>query len=650
MTILEHPESGTVIDGKYRLDKPIGIGGMGAVYFATQIDLGRKVAIKLLHPNFHQNSDVIERFHREAKLAASIGHDNICEVTDFGTTEDGAPYLVMPVLKGCAYSEVLKKESMPLERVCDIMGQVLSALDAAHIAGVVHRDLKPDNIFISKVGDRKDFVKLLDFGISKVLESSAMKELTRTGTVMGTPVYMAPEQARGEKNVDHRLDIYAAGVILYESLTGSRPHDGDSYNEIVFKIITESFPPPRELNPDIPKKLEKIVIKAMAKEPSERYASAKEMAVALRNVAETTLSPSITNAAQNANIVKPVSPKNGGTRRFLIPVFILLLLIIIAGVVTFAFFKKTAKTPMYTALAATAAPPPAPEETRPHGKRAGDPKVQIPIPQPSDNENALPDSVEDGMKSDTAEHGHSEKSEAIPLNGKITSSHKAAPPQAKASGRAPPADIEKSVEQKTSKAAAPVDALPEASTATKEPSLPEDDAKPVVTSPPPIVDSPESKRYTNMTDLKSALNRGEITRAQYSTHQDTIRTQRTNDIEKARQAFSAGKLNESQYEQLVGQIKRKYEDGTPVTVAIPTGASPAPVTPAPHSFDNMQALKTAFRNGRITREQYRTAQAEIRKKRAAEYDRIKAEYRADKISRDQYEQQIEAARRKFEGN
>ncbi len=273
---------GTILDGKYRVERIIGAGGMGEVYEATHTLIGRTVAIKTLHASFVQNESVLQRFQREAQLAGSIGHDNICEVTDVGTTEDGSPYLVMPLLRGAALADIISaKQRLPIARLIDIVCQTLSALEAAHKAQIVHRDLKPDNIFITKIGDRDDFVKLLDFGISKVLDQDSVLSLTRTGTVLGTPYYMSPEQAKGSKDVDSRGDIYAIGVILYEALTGTRPFDGDSYNEVMFKIIAEPYPPPRTVDSSIPQALEQVVLTAMARDPADRYTSAEEMRAAL---------------------------------------------------------------------------------------------------------------------------------------------------------------------------------------------------------------------------------------------------------------------------------------------------------------------------------------------------------------------------------
>ncbi len=277
-------EPGTVIDDKYIIGRTIGSGGMGTVYEAVHKKLKSKVAIKLLHNKYAKSSKIIKRFHQEAKLAAEIEHDNICKVIDHGTDKKGAPYLVMPMLSGESLAEILSgKKKISLMRIVDIACQTLSALEAAHKENIVHRDLKPDNIFVTKVGDREDFVKLLDFGISKVLEKESQSSLTSTGMVLGTAYYLAPEQARGAKNIDCRVDIFAMGVILYEALTGKRPFEGDSYNEIVFKIAGEPVKMPRLLNPAIPKSVEHVILKAMSVDPNDRFADAAEMEKALEN-------------------------------------------------------------------------------------------------------------------------------------------------------------------------------------------------------------------------------------------------------------------------------------------------------------------------------------------------------------------------------
>jgi serine/threonine-protein kinase len=387
---------GTLVDGKYRLTRFIGAGGMGAVYEAVQVAIHRKVVVKVLHGQLCGDTRVIERFQQEARLAASIGHDNICEVTDLGTHEGEVPYLVMPLFKGYPFSDLLKQgtEPLPIERLSDIICQTLSALSAAHDAGIVHRDLKPDNIFITTLGDRSDFVKLLDFGISKVMESDKAVEITRTGTVVGTPFYMAPEQATGAMTIDHRLDIYAVGVILYEALTGVRPFDGDSYNEIMFNIVTDSFIAPSRLNPAVPDATEKIIIKAMAKDPAARYATAAEMRDACKEAAGISSFPALSASFASTNIssenlpftpsairtagsVPPVAveeterwetsetgvqgattePARGGRRKLVIALVVLSLLVLV-GVLAAVLLHRSNESPVAVPLAIPETPTP----------------------------------------------------------------------------------------------------------------------------------------------------------------------------------------------------------------------------------------------------------------------------------------------------
>lgn len=278
------PWPDTLLEGKYRLENEIGAGGMGRVFQATHVVIGHRVAIKMLRQKSDTDGDdevLAARFLNEARAAGSIGHDNICEVTDVGHAPDGSPFLVMPLLKGESLDRLLGRgKLLDIGRAADITAQVLRALEAAHGRRIVHRDLKPGNVFLMRLGDRADFVKLLDFGISKAL-GDASTDITRTGAVAGTPNYMAPEQARGLRQTDERVDIYATGVMLYESLTLRRPFGGESYNDVLYKILTVPFPAPRTLRPEIPPELEAVILRAMSRDPSGRFSSAAEMRAAL---------------------------------------------------------------------------------------------------------------------------------------------------------------------------------------------------------------------------------------------------------------------------------------------------------------------------------------------------------------------------------
>jgi serine/threonine protein kinase len=276
---------GRVIGGRYRVAGLLGRGGMGAVYVAEHTGTGRKVAIKRLHPELAGDEKSVLRFQREARAAGATGHDHIVEIIDLGMAEDGAPFLVMEYLEGENLAEVLQREGrLPPHRACHILAQALDALAAVHEEGVVHRDLKPDNLFLTRRAGRPDYVKVLDFGISKVRKEGAEAfepTLTRTGAIVGTPYYMSPEQARGASDYDHRVDLYGAGVILYQCLSGQLPFDAANYHALLQAILRCQPVPLGEVAPDVPPPLCSIVHRAMAADPSLRFASADALRQAL---------------------------------------------------------------------------------------------------------------------------------------------------------------------------------------------------------------------------------------------------------------------------------------------------------------------------------------------------------------------------------
>ncbi len=273
-------EPGQIIDGKYRIVRLIGEGGMGSVHEGENTFISRRVAIKVLHASAAGNEAVLKRFEREAQAAGRIGSDHILEVLDLGTLDNGDRYMVMEYLEGEELSSRIERQGgLPAEQLSLLMRQSLVGLRAAHAAEIVHRDLKPDNIFIlwEKAG-HADFVKIIDFGISKFNALSPDMSMTTTGAVMGTPYYMSPEQAKGASGVDARTDLYALGVIMYEALTGRVPFEGTSFNDLMFKIVL-SEPPP--LPETIPEDFRAIVHKAMARQAEDRFQSADEFLAAL---------------------------------------------------------------------------------------------------------------------------------------------------------------------------------------------------------------------------------------------------------------------------------------------------------------------------------------------------------------------------------
>jgi serine/threonine protein kinase len=271
------PYLGLLIDRRYEIQKLIAQGGMGLVYRCRHSVLGKKLAIKIIRADVAQMPDGYERFLIEAKAASAIGNEHIVDISDFGALPDGSSYLVMEYLTGVPLSTLMKRHGrMDVPRLAEIGCQIAEGLGAAHAAGIVHRDLKPDNVFVI---ERKgqDFVKILDFGVARMEQSA--KKLTQAGTIVGTPHYMSPEQATG-KDVDHRGDIYALGVILYELCAGQVPFDGSHYVAVLHQHLQDAPPPLASLDPPVlvPEELERIVDKCLAKSPGERYATMAELA------------------------------------------------------------------------------------------------------------------------------------------------------------------------------------------------------------------------------------------------------------------------------------------------------------------------------------------------------------------------------------
>jgi len=272
---------GTTLSGRYLVTRKVGQGGMGAVYEATHTLIGKRVAVKVLLEKYAQREAIVRRLKQEAQLASSIGNEHIIDITDIGQTDDGRTFVVMEFLEGESLAECLARETkLPEQRILHIMSQAAGALAAAHDKGIVHRDIKPENLFLLRRKDT-DFVKVVDFGISKSLRATGEEEettrLTQTGMVLGTPLYMSPEQARGDEQLDHRVDIYALGVIMYEAATGRVPFVGSNYLSVISQVLNEEPQPLREQRPELSEEFEAIVMKAMAKDVNERYASANAM-------------------------------------------------------------------------------------------------------------------------------------------------------------------------------------------------------------------------------------------------------------------------------------------------------------------------------------------------------------------------------------
>ncbi|MCG5053914.1 MAG: protein kinase [Myxococcales bacterium] len=271
------PLVGTVLAGRYEIIRRIGEGGMGAVYEARHTVIGKRVAVKVLLERLVEKRELVARLLKEARLASAIGHENIVDVTDYGTTEDARSFVVMEYLEGEPLSALLAREApLPVERCLHIIKQVASALGAAHDKGIVHRDIKPENIYLVRRSD-EDFVKVVDFGVSKAVRSAdegpETLRLTRTGILLGTPLYMSPEQARGEEDIDARADVWAVGVVFYECLTGEVPFRANNYLQVISQVLNNEVIVPSKLLPElgIPVAVETVVMKALAKSREERY-------------------------------------------------------------------------------------------------------------------------------------------------------------------------------------------------------------------------------------------------------------------------------------------------------------------------------------------------------------------------------------------
>ncbi|MBN2527583.1 MAG: serine/threonine protein kinase [Deltaproteobacteria bacterium] len=298
---------GQIINGKYRIEGMIGSGGMGTVYRGIQQAISRPIAIKLLNHQYVDSPQALERFRREANLAGTVASDNICEVTDFGMLEEHHPFIVMPLLRGRTLKQLKASEQISLNRILDIVQQALLALQAVHYAGILHQDLKPENIFITQVGDRVDFVKLLDFGISRIIGQTSSPLVDDPRKINGTPAYMSPEQICAA-DAGAPSDIYAMGVILYELLTGKRPHNADTFAELTQKILEAPYIPPRKANPSISIELEQIIKKALSKDPRDRYGSAASFRVALLSIKDKhSNTKAISPASSTKSAVMPVT-------------------------------------------------------------------------------------------------------------------------------------------------------------------------------------------------------------------------------------------------------------------------------------------------------------------------------------------------------
>ncbi len=304
---------GSVLADRYKILKRLGEGGMGTVYLAEHTTIHKKLAIKVLSSDYCHKQDLVDRFLQEARAASLIEHENVVEITDYGSTPGGSVFFVMEFLQGEDLSDTVKREGpLPWARVRSIMVQICRALAAAHEKGIIHRDMKPENCYRIRRGSNEDFIKVLDFGIAKVTteDGDGGKGLTRTGMIFGTPEYMSPEQAQGARP-DHRVDVYAIGIIMYELLTGRVPFTADTFMGILTKHMFEIPEAPSAIAPhmNISQEVEAIILKALQKDREYRFQNMKAMADAIDAVG----TGAAAVAVVHENIAKPSDGRFGFT-------------------------------------------------------------------------------------------------------------------------------------------------------------------------------------------------------------------------------------------------------------------------------------------------------------------------------------------------
>jgi serine/threonine-protein kinase len=269
--------TGAVIAGKYRIERLLGEGGMGTVVAATHLVLGTPVALKLLHPDMAKQQGVVDRFLREARASAALRGDHVCRVSDVGVTDEGIPYIVMELLEGRDLNQTVKHDGpLPPHVVADFTMQACLGLAEAHAAGIVHRDIKPGNLFMAMRPDGSTSIKVLDFGVAKAPEGGDFS-LTRTATVMGSPGYMSPEQLKSSKDVDSRSDLWSLGVVMYELVTGKQPFHGETITELALRVAMDPTPPLGS----VPRPFADVVARCLEKDPARRYPDVAALANAL---------------------------------------------------------------------------------------------------------------------------------------------------------------------------------------------------------------------------------------------------------------------------------------------------------------------------------------------------------------------------------
>jgi tRNA A-37 threonylcarbamoyl transferase component Bud32 len=396
------PFVGTVVNGKFRVEQLIGQGGMGRVYRAHHLTLDRPVVLKMLHRAYSADPQIVQRFQREARAASRLDHPNSIAVLDFGEAEDGTLFMAMEFLPGKDLGHVVAEEfPLPEERIIRIGAQVLSALAEAHVHGIIHRDLKPENVMVVPRRDNPDFVKVLDFGIAKIVDAGESDpKLTQAGLVCGTPEYMSPEQARGA-NLDARSDLYSMGVLLYQLCTGDLPFQSDTPVGFLTAHLSSIPVPPRQKRPDlaISPALDALITRALEKDPARRFATADEMRLALLACAPGASAPAVGEPLAPTPVMPARQGRPGGSRTAFWLFALVMVVALAGGGAVVLMVKKTsadrrnfARDPDRPVTATTGAEPRKPPDVAP--PRPDEPPAKPPDvapPRPDEPPAKLPD-------------------------------------------------------------------------------------------------------------------------------------------------------------------------------------------------------------------------------------------------------------------
>jgi serine/threonine-protein kinase len=378
---------GTTVAGKYRIDRLLGRGGMGAVFQATNTVINKRVALKFLSDDAAEDGQSAQRFQREAEAASLVESEHIVQIFDFGSTEEGLPFLVMELLHGQDLRQKLKQvERLDVATAAGITRQLLRALVRAHAAGIVHRDLKPDNVFLCERDGGEPQVKIVDFGISKLSRKTTVDTLTRRGTILGTAFYMSPEQAQGLEEVDARADLYSVGALLYEMLAGKPPHTAATYEAVLVAICTRDADDVRTYAGSVPEAVARVLKKALMRDRALRYQDAGEMLTSLDAALAGRLEPGVETAALAVPVRSGASSQGRARQRTLLAAVFALLFGFAATALVLSRAKSrdsaAPPSPVPAAIVSESVADPAPAPAAPSADAPSAPASAAPAAKP----------------------------------------------------------------------------------------------------------------------------------------------------------------------------------------------------------------------------------------------------------------------------